>query len=467
VGRGASPGTSRTPLTGWITGTYYDDTTGTPGTPYYYAVQGAIDGSGTRPGDWSAEDAGWRQIPGPATIVAADGLSTANVSVAWSTVSGATYYRAYRAATAGGAKTAIGSWSTATNFSDAGGTPGAVYYYSAQAATASDGLGAGAYSSEDSGWRLLAPPAGVTAGDGLATGPIPIYWRAVTGATHYAVYRGATPGGATNPVGNPTWITSTNSSDTPSLPRGVPYYYSVRAATSSSGGRSSDYSAEDVGWRCLTAPATVAATDGTLTGFVRVTWSTVSGAGAYRIYRAATTNGAKTPVSAWVVTTNADDSTVSAEVVYYFSVQAAATAAGERPGLYSAEDAGRSAGEATTAMGTPLSWLGRYGLGSDMTDPDGDGRYTWQEYLIGSNPTSADLFRVQSCEVPGGTRAVLRWPSSTNGSLTPYVIQSRTNLLLGAWGQAGLSPRTPPLNAWTSGPGPAACYRVAVTNAAP
>ena len=57
------------------------------------------------------------------------------------------------------------------------------------------------------------------------------------------------------------------------------------AATSSGGANASDYSTYNTGWRKLSAPTSVAASDGTYTDKARVTWNAAGGASYYRVYR--------------------------------------------------------------------------------------------------------------------------------------------------------------------------------------
>jgi len=92
-----------------------------------------------------------------ATVASSDGAYTDKVSVNWGVVSGAGYYQVSRATTAGGAKTVLSGWISATSYDDATATPGVAYYYSAQAAADAGGSRASAYSAEDGGWRPFRP----------------------------------------------------------------------------------------------------------------------------------------------------------------------------------------------------------------------------------------------------------------------------------------------------------------------
>jgi len=151
VSRGANPG-SKTDIGSWQTGTAYDDTSATPGVTYYYWVRTATDAAGANASGYSSSDTGWRALSPPAGFSASDGAYSDRVRATWSSVSGATHYRVYRAASAGGAKTALGSWQTGLSYDDTSATPGVTYHYSAAAAVDNSGSRASAYSTENAGY---------------------------------------------------------------------------------------------------------------------------------------------------------------------------------------------------------------------------------------------------------------------------------------------------------------------------
>jgi alpha-mannosidase len=98
-------------------------------------------------------------------------------------------------------------------------------------------------------WEPLAPPAGVSASDGLYAHRILVTWNAVEGATSYEVWRHTVddPGSATRIAAS---VATTLYSDLAAVPEQLNYYW-VKARNFHS---TSDFSAPDTGWRRLAQP---------------------------------------------------------------------------------------------------------------------------------------------------------------------------------------------------------------------
>ena len=215
----------------------------------------------------------------PASVSAADGASTANCTVSWGAVSGATSYTIYHhTSNASGSATAVKSGVTATSYADTAATPGALYYYWVKAVNSA---GTSGFSASDSGYRKLSAPA-ISAATGTKTG-VALAWGAVTGATHYRVFRATSATGTKTALGS--WQTGRTYTDT-SGTAGTTYYYFVQAAVSSSGTRPGDYSASKTGMkiRLPNAPESVSATDGTSSANVTVSWNSALYATSYNVY---------------------------------------------------------------------------------------------------------------------------------------------------------------------------------------
>ena len=96
------------------------------------------------------------------------------------------------------------------------------------------------------------------------------------------------------------WQADASLDDTSATP-GATYYYWVKAKNTC--GQESGYSDPDTGWRRLSAPANVSASDGTYGFCVQIGWAGVEGASHYRVYRRVT-GGPSTvvaiPISDWL-----------------------------------------------------------------------------------------------------------------------------------------------------------------------
>jgi fibronectin type 3 domain-containing protein len=186
----------------------------------------------------------------PTNVSASDGIVN-KVQITWNTVSGASHYRVYRSLLPLATKTAISGWQTGTSYDDTTVTPGTTYYYWVKAAASSSGSNASGYSEYDSGFARfvilpLSPPAGVSASDGSFKDKVQITWNAVSGASHYQVYRALYSSGlGISAISG--WQIGT-SYDDKSVNLSIVYYYWVKAAASSSGSNASGYSEYDSGF---------------------------------------------------------------------------------------------------------------------------------------------------------------------------------------------------------------------------
>ena len=72
----------------------------------------------------------------------------------------------------------------------------------------------------------------------------------------------------------------------------------------------------------LSPPTGVSASDGTYTDKVSITWNSVSGASEYRVYRATSSDGAKTAISNWQSGISYNDTSATPGITYYYWVKA-------------------------------------------------------------------------------------------------------------------------------------------------
>ena len=120
----------------------------------------------------------------------------------------------------------------------------------------------------------------VTASDGTSTAHVALSWGDVSCETGYVIKRNTANDYASATALYTNAADATTYNDTTAT-AGTPYYYWV-AATNVGG---SAASASDSGYKRLTAPANVAASDGSSTANVTVTWDAATGASAYHVWR--------------------------------------------------------------------------------------------------------------------------------------------------------------------------------------
>ncbi len=347
-----------------VAGTSHVDTSAVPGTIYTYAVRASGD-TGTEPSEASAANSGWRGLAAPASMTASGGTSTARVDLAWSAITGAARYEIHRGV---GSTLSLLATTTSTSYADTAAAVGTVYTYAIRA-VGPDGTGPGVFSTRVTGFRASgSAPTAVMATDGASTAGVKVDWTYGSGATGFRILRS---------IGNgaPTVVGSTSASartftDTSATP-GTIYNYQVRAVLGSTGDGLP--STANAGYRALSAPGGVRASDETSPDDVEVTWSAVAGARGYRIYRA---EGSGTPTQVGTTTSSERvfrDTTAGVRRQYSYSVRAVGQS-GTALGAASAADGGMR------ALGVPANVRASDGSSSSQivitwTAPEGAGRY--------------------------------------------------------------------------------------------
>jgi len=242
-------------------------------------------------------------------LTATQGLFANKVRLSWSAYLDATAYHIFR----NGIQIGTTTGNSATQFDDVGATANSPNAYSVKVVIGSFVSG---LSSEVSGF-LLPPPSGVFATYGTSSTRVTVTWQSVANATGYQLFRSGTAAAIAS-VGAVLTYT-----DTPPV-AGVEYIYTIKAvgqggvSVASSG--STGYSSNGA------APQNVGATDGSLSSGVSVSWSAVTNATGYQVFRAYESG---VPVRIGTVGAVLLFNDVSAEygVVYKYSVRAV-TAAG-------------------------------------------------------------------------------------------------------------------------------------------
>ncbi|MDR2446317.1 MAG: fibronectin type III domain-containing protein [Treponema sp.] len=298
-----------------ITGTSYTDSDLPNGASYYYKV--TAKNADYESGQSNAVSA--VTIPSAPSPVSASAASSSGITVSWNPVTGAQEYFIYRSSTADGAYaklTTTPAAITGTSYTDTGLFPRTAYYYKV---AASNSGGVGEQSGAVSATTLLAPPSPVSATAASSSG-ITVSWNPVTGAQEYFIYRSSTADGAyAKLTTTPAAITGTSYTDM-GLSVGTAYYYKVAASNSGGAGEQSGAVS------ALTIPdvpspvSAVTASSSSIT----VSWSAVTGAQEYYIYRSSTADGAyaKLTTTAAITGTSYTDTGLSSNTAYYYKVAA-------------------------------------------------------------------------------------------------------------------------------------------------
>ena len=237
-------------------------------------------------------------------------ISTGKPYIKWAAVAGASKYEVYRSGSKDGTYTLLGT-TTNPNYTDNKANAGYIYYYKVKAVNANSIKSD--YSATIAATCHCARP--VVKPDYLiSTGKPYIKWTAVSGASKYYVYRSGSSNGTYEYVGT---TTATNYTDNKAN-AGYTYYYKVKAVSKVSSGANSYYSVV-IGATCHCARPSVKIT--TSNGSPRLTWSTVTGASQYEVYRATSKNGTYTKM---FTTSNLSYTNTSAKAgtTYYYKVKA-------------------------------------------------------------------------------------------------------------------------------------------------
>ena len=245
-------------------------------------------------------------------VSASDGTYTEKVAVTWSPSPRALGYQVFRSGLAGPVGTVTGNASTSYN--DFTAKIGVSYTYYVKAFTIApsqismDAGGLSVTSANDPGFRAPSAPTNVAATDGIHSDKVVITWDELTTVSGYQIFRDGAYIGMTG------LDTTTTYSDYSAAVLQV-YAYTVKAVTDTG---LSALSNSDTGFRSLPAgPVGVAASDGTFSDKVQVTWTKLVGSTAYQIFR----DGALVGTTTGYSTNLFNDTTALVGVVYTYTVK--------------------------------------------------------------------------------------------------------------------------------------------------
>ena len=288
-----------------IKGTSYTDYSVSVDKKYYYKVR-ALGTNGSF-GKFSEMKACEIKCAAP-VVKSGNNPSTGKITLKWKAVDGAAKYEIWRAGTSNGTYKKMYT-TTSTSYTNTSSNAGYTYYYKVKAISV-NGI-AGQLSKVVSRTCDCAAPV-VKGGNDASTGHVKLSWSKVAGASKYEIWRAESKNGTYTRMYTTVYTTYTNTSSK----AGRTYYYKVKAISERTSYANSAFS-KIVERTCDCARPSVKIS--LSNGDPRLTWSAVSGADKYIIYRATSKDGTYTKM---YTTSNKSYTNTSAKAgkTYYYKV---------------------------------------------------------------------------------------------------------------------------------------------------
>ena len=289
----------------------YTDTSAAAGNTYYYVVR-AMKGSGSSATYSKFSKA--QQITYTVTSLAVPTMTLTSAAsgqpvVSWSKVNGAAQYEIYRSVD--GVKFSIIRRTAALAYTDTSAAAGTTYYYKVRAMSGSMYSDFCAVQTiKYAITSLTAPTMTLTATD---NGQPVISWTKVSGAAQYEIFR-STDGSKFSIIRRTAALSYTDTS----AAAGTTYYYQVRAINGDV--KSAFCAAQSIQYAVASLNAPTMTLTSAASGQPVVSWTKVSGAAQYEVYRS--TNGKNFSIVRRTATLSYTDTSAAAGTTYYYQVRA-------------------------------------------------------------------------------------------------------------------------------------------------
>ena len=285
----------------------YTDTSAAAGTTYYYKVRAM---SGSMYSDFCAVQTikyAITSLTAP-TMTLTSGDSGQPV-ISWTKVSGAAQYEIFRSTD--GSKFSIIRRTAALSYTDTSAAAGTTYYYQVRAINGDvKSAFCAAQSIQYAIGSLTAPTMTLTSAAG---GQPVISWSKVNGAAQYEIFR-STDGSKFSIIRRTAALSFTDTS----AAAGTTYYYQVRAIN---GSVKSDFcAAQSIQYAIASLTAPTMTLTSAANGQPVVSWTKVSGAAQYEIFRS--TNGKNFSIIRRTAALSFTDTSAAAGTTYYYQVRA-------------------------------------------------------------------------------------------------------------------------------------------------
>ena len=282
----------------------YTDTKATVGKTYFYKVK-AVASKTTYNSAYSEVKSCLTVCAQPALTVTVNS-TTGKPSLSWKKITGAIRYDVYRAASENG-EYALVATQTAISFKDESAAPDTDYWYKVIAIGETAELNS-AESAVKMIHSTLAKPAVVFSVD-PATGKPKLTWDAVEGVVEYKVYRSTSATKSYKVVHTTTELEFLDST----VSTGKGYYYKVVAIGENC--KSADSAYKKLTATCASPVAT--AEPNVSTGKPKISWTKVTGAKKYEVYRATSENGKYSKVTTTTKLTYTDTKATVGKTYFY------------------------------------------------------------------------------------------------------------------------------------------------------
>ena len=237
-------------------------------------------------------------------------------TLTWSAVPGATGYEIYRSTSDSSGFVTIATTSS-TSYTDIGLTTGTTYYYQIKAYTTVDTTNI--YSEATTAVSAKPIPATPTGLKAVSAGynSNKITWTAVTGASGYSIYRSTSPTSSFAYIKAVTTASYTNTG----LTTGTTYYYQIKAYTLVDSTK--NYSAATAAVSATPLPATPTGLKAISAGYNsnKITWTAVTGATGYSIYRSTSPTSGFAYIKA-VTSASYTNTGLTTGTTYYYQIKA-------------------------------------------------------------------------------------------------------------------------------------------------
>ena len=287
----------------------YTDVNAAAGNTYYYVVR-AINGS-VKSAFCTAQSIQYAVASLNAPTMTLTSAASGQPVVSWTKVNGAAQYEVYRSATGKANSFSIIRRTSALTYTDVNAAAGNTYYYVVRAINGSVKSDfCAAQSIQYAVASLNAPTMTLTS---AASGQPVVSWTKVSGAAQYEVYR-STNGKNFSIIRRTAALSYTDTS----AAAGTTYYYQVRAINGSV--KSAFCAAQSIQYAVASLNAPTMTLTSAASGQPVVSWTKVSGAAQYEVYRS--TNGKNFSIVRRTAALSFTDTNAAAGATYYYQVRA-------------------------------------------------------------------------------------------------------------------------------------------------